>query len=91
MIDYFDPRFCKPEEVQAWRRDCAKRTQARKLCFTAFPGRLKSAASEALVTGDYGFQRRLSIFPDGSIDYTSGLYSPLEIYPALLSYLVATN
>ena len=90
-IDYLDPRFSRPDEVQAWRGDCAKRTKARKLCFAAFPGRLKSAASEALVPGDYGFQERLSILPDGSIDYTSGQYSPLEIYPALLAYLEATN
>lgn len=90
-IDYFDPRFCKPEEIQAWRSDCAKRDRARRLCFAAFPGRLKSAASEALVLGDYGFQGRLSVLSDGSLDYTSGLYAPLEIYQALLSYLKATN
>ncbi len=90
-IDYFDPRFCKPEDAQAWRKDCAKRSRAKKLCFAAFPGRLKSAASEALIPGDYGFQGRLSILSGGSIDYTSGIYSPLEIYPALLSYLEATN
>ena len=90
-IDYFDPRCAKHEEVQAWRRDCAKRDRARKLCFAAFPGRLKSAASEALVPGDYGFQGRLSILSDGSFDYTSGQYAPLEIYQAFLSYLEATN
>jgi hypothetical protein len=90
-IDYFDPRFPRPDEVQAWRNDCAKRTRARKLCFAAFPGRLKSAAFESLVPGDYGFQGRLSILSDGSIDYTSGQYSPLEIYPALLAYLEASN
>ena len=90
-IDYWDPGFCKPEEVQTWRRDCAKRSLARKLCFAAFPGRLKSAAFEALVPGDYGFQGRLSILSGGSIDYTPGIYAPLEIYQALLSYLEATN
>jgi hypothetical protein len=86
--DYFDPRFARPDEKQAWLSDCAKRNRARKLCFRVFPGRLKSAASEALIPGDYG---RLSILPDGSADYTSGQYAPLEIYGALLSYLEATN
>lgn len=90
-IDYFDPRFPRPDEVQAWRGDCAKRAKARKLCFAAFPGRLKSAASEALIPGSYGQGGRLSILPDGSMDYTSGQYSPLEIYPALWAYLEATN
>jgi hypothetical protein len=86
--DYFQPGFARPDEVSAWRSDCAKRDHARRLCFQAFPGRLKSAASEALIPGDYG---RLSILPDGSADYTSGQYAPLEIYGALLSYLEATN
>jgi hypothetical protein len=89
--NYFEPSFARPDEVAAWRSDCAKRNRARKLCFQAFPGRLKSAASEALVPGNYGFQGRLSILPDGSADYTSGQYAPLEVYGALLSYLEATN
>jgi hypothetical protein len=89
--NYFQPGFARPDEVSAWRSDCVKRDRARKLCFQAFPGRLKSAASEALVPGNYGFQGRLSILPDGSVDYTSGQYSPVEIYSALLAYLEATN
>jgi hypothetical protein len=89
--NYFGPSFARPDEVAAWRSDCAKRNRARKLCFRAFPGRLKSAASEALVPGDYGYQGRLSILPDGSIEYTSGQYSPLEIYSALFAYLEASN
>jgi hypothetical protein len=44
-----------------------------------------------LVPGNYGYQGRLSILPDGSIEYTSGQYSPLEIYSALFAYLEATD
>jgi hypothetical protein len=85
---YFQPGFARPDEVAAWRSDCAKRDHARRLCFQAFPGRLKSAASEALIPGRYG---RLSILPDGSADYIAGQYAPLEVYGALLAYLKASN
>lgn len=88
--DYVDPWMRgdrKKEGIKLWRRDCRLRSQAKRACFQAFPGRL-SKASEALIPGLYG---RLSIDPMGSIDYTAGQYAPREIYGALLSYLIATN
>lgn len=88
--DYVDPWLRgdrRKEGFELWRRDCRLRSQAKRACFQAFPGRLLKA-SEALIPGHYG---RLSIDPMGGIDYTVGLYAPREIYGALLSYLKATN
>lgn len=88
--DYVD-RWASPDlrkqQISAWRRDCRLRDSARKACVAAFPARL-AKASEALVPGRYG---RLSILPDGRIDYVVGQYAPREIYGALLQYLHATN
>ena len=89
-IDYLDPWSqgeLRKQQLSSWRRDCRLRSQAKKACFQAFPGRLRNG-SEALIPGHYG---RLSIDPMGSIDYTIGQYAPREIYGALLSYLEATN
>jgi hypothetical protein len=88
--DYFEPGYAKPEEVVSWRADCRKRSDARNLCFRAFPGRLRTG-SEQLVPGNYGPSGRLTIEPDGTADYTAGQYAPLEIYHALADYLVSTN
>jgi hypothetical protein len=85
--DYFDSRYARPDEVAAWKSDCARRQRQRKACFRAFPGRL-SKASEALIPGNYG---RLSIGKDGQPSYTVGQYAPLEIWHALSFYLEATN
>ena len=90
LSDYTDPWSrgeLRRQQISAWRRDCRLRDQARRACFDAFPGRLKSGA-EVLIPGNYG---RLSIDPMGGIDYTIGQYAPREIYDALLSYLEATN
>lgn len=91
--DYIDP-YARgqlfADQLSAWRSDKRKRDAARKACFAAFPARLRFA-DEKLVPGSYGHQKRLFIAQDGSLDYTSGLYAPREIYEALLSYLEATN
>ena len=90
LSDYTDPWSrgeLRKQQISAWRRDCRLRDQARRACFDAFPGRLKSGV-EVLIPGNYG---RLSIDPMGDLDYTIGQYSPREIYGALLSYLEATN
>ena len=78
------------DQLSAWRSDKRKRDEARKACFAAFPARLRFA-DEKLVPGSYGFQKRLVITEDGSPGYMPGIYAPLEIYKALLSYLEATS
>ena len=85
--DFFDPRFPRKEEVQAWQAEKRRRDNERKACFQAFPGRLKSS-KELLVPGSYG---RLSVDINGKPSYVVGQYAPAEIYGALLSYLKATN
>ena len=88
--DYLDPYAqgeLRSQQLDAWRRDCRLRDQARKACFQAFPARLRKG-TEALIPGNYG---RLSIGADGAPDYIIGQYSPREIYGALLAYLEATN
>jgi hypothetical protein len=86
--DYFQRGYERPDEVDAWRHDCSRRDSQRKACFRAFPARLATATYEPLKPGNYG---RLSISADGSIDYTACQYPALEVYPALLNYLEATN
>jgi hypothetical protein len=91
--DYIDPWSrgeLRNQQLSAWRRDCRLRDSARKACLQAFPGRLKSA-TEPLVPGRYGNSGRLEVSPDGEIDYTPCVYSPREIYSALLRYLEETN
>jgi hypothetical protein len=86
--DYFQPGYAKVDEIAAWRSDCARRNAQRKACLNLFADRFANAQDEPLVPGSYG---RLSIFEDGSFEYTACQYSPLEIYPALHNYLEVTR
>jgi hypothetical protein len=85
--DYFDARYARADEIQAWNQDKYRRNKQRRECFNRFPGRLRNA-NEALIPGSYG---RLSIDAMGSIDYVVGQNASMEIWPALLTYLEATN
>ena len=86
--DYFQPGYAKVDEIAAWRSDCTRRNLQRKACLKIFSDRFANAQDEPLIPGSYG---RLSIFEDGSFEYTACQYSPLEIYPALLNYLESTR
>lgn len=86
--DYFHPRYARADEVQAWRRDRSRRDSARRRILRKYPGRLRSG--EPLLPGRYGTGGRLEITAD-AIDYTSGQYAPVEIYPAVLDYMDRTN
>lgn len=88
-VDYFDPRYPRPDEVSAWRRDRGYRDRDRRRVFRSFPGRIRSG-SELLVAGSYGAGRRLDVTPD-AIDYTPGIYAAREIWPAVLDYFKQTN
>ncbi len=86
--DYFDPRYARADEVQAWHSDRSRRDSARRQILQRYPGRLRSA--EPLQPGRYGPSGRLQITAN-AIDYTSGQYAPVEIYGAVLDYLDRTN
>lgn len=86
-IDYFDPRYPRPDEISAWRRDCRLRDQARRRILNDYPGRLRS--SDALIPGSY-WGGRLEISSD-AIHYTLGQYAPREIYAAVYEYFRSTN
>ena len=88
-VDYFDPRYPRPDEVSAWRRDRGHRDRDRRRVFRSFCGRIRSG-TEPLVAGSYGAGRRLDITPD-AIDYTAGQYAAREIWPAVLDYFEQTN
>ena len=88
-VDYFDPRYPRPDEVSAWRRDRGARDRDRRRVFRNFCGRTRSGA-EPLVAGSYGAGRRLDITPE-AIDYTAGQYAAREIWPAVLDYFEQTN
>jgi len=88
-VDYFDPRYPRPDEVSAWRRDRAYRDRDRRRVFRSFCGRIRSGA-EPLVIGSYGAGRRLDITPE-AIDYTAGQYAAREIWLAILDYFTQTN
>jgi hypothetical protein len=88
-VDYFDPRYPRPDEISAWRRDRGHRDRDRRRVFRSFCGRIRSG-TEPLVTGSYGAHRRLEITP-GAIDYTAGQYAAREIWPAVLDYFQQTN
>ena len=88
-VDYFDPRYPRPDEISAWRRDRGYRDRDRRRVFRSFCGRIRSG-TEPLVAGSYGAQRRLEITPD-AIDYTAGQYAAREIWPAVFAYFQQTN
>jgi hypothetical protein len=88
-IDYFDPRYPRPDEVSAWRQDRSYRDRDRRRVFRSVCGRIRSGI-EPLVAGSYGAGRRLDITPD-AIDYTAGQYAAREIWPAVLDYFEQTN
>jgi hypothetical protein len=86
-IDYFDPRYARADEVAAWGRDVARRNSARRRILRTFPERARS--TEPLTPGNY-YGGRLRITPD-SIEYISGQFAPLELYPALFDYFTTTD
>ena len=88
-VDYFDPRYPRPDEVSAWRRDRGYRDRDRRRVFRSFCGRIRSG-SEPLVAGSYGVGRRLDVTPE-AIDYTAGQYAAREIWPAIFDYFERTN
>jgi hypothetical protein len=87
-IDYFDPRYPRPDEVRAWRNDRGHRDRDRRRVFRTFPGRIRSDA--LLIPGSYGGARRLEISTD-AIDYTACQYAAREIWPAVFDYFQQTN
>lgn len=89
-INYFDPRYARPDEVAAWRGDCQRRSLARRAVFRTWPARLRSG-TEPLVPGAYGVSGRLRINETGAIDYVPGQYAALEIWQAVGDYLARTK
>lgn len=86
QIDYFDPRYARPDEVSAWRADCRHRSNDRRNVFRGWPARLNKG-TEQLVPGKYG---RLTI-TETDIDFTPCQYAPLEVWCAVALYLHSTN
>jgi hypothetical protein len=87
-VDYFHPRYPRPDEVSAWRRDRGSRDRDRRRVFRSFPGRIRSDAP--LIPGSYGGARRLEITAD-VIEYTACQSSAQEIWPAVFDYFHQTN
>ena len=87
-VDYFDPRYPRPDEVSAWRSDRGHRDRDRRRVFRAFAGRIRSNAP--LIPGSYGGARRLDITAN-AIDYTAGQCAAREIWPAVYDYFNQTN
>lgn len=86
--DYFDVRYPRTDEIQAWHSDRSHRDRDRRRVFRTYPGRI--SANAALVPGNYGAGGRLEITA-GGIDYTAGQYAAREIWPAVLAYFDTTN
>lgn len=84
-VDYFHPRYARPDEIRVWRNDRYLRDRDRRRVYCAFAGRVRSA--EPLRPGSYG---RLEITAD-RIDYTACQYAAREIWPAIFQYLIQTN
>ena len=89
VVEYFDPRYPRPDEVSAWRSDRGHRDRDRRRVFRSFPGRIRSG-TEPLVAGSYGAGRRLDVTPD-AIHYTAGQHAAREIWPAVFDYFEKTN